>query len=72
MDASAEVAGEVEQLNEALRGSGSHRHLKLTVLRGGDGQFLIVIGNKSAAVAYPAEPGCPDKFRRDLDNGVFG
>lgn len=52
--------------------TGRHRSLKLSVLRSENGSSLIVISGRNAAVAYRPEPAWIERFKENLDNGVFG
>lgn len=49
-----------------------HRSLKLCVLRGENGDSLIVISGRNAAVAYRPGPAWIERFKENLDSGLFG
>jgi hypothetical protein len=49
-----------------------HRSLKLTVLRSENGASLIVISGRNAAVAYRPGPAWIERFKANLDSGLFG
>lgn len=53
-------------------GAGRHRSLKLTVLRGENGSSVIVISSRNAAVAYRPDPAWIERFKENLDSGLFG
>ncbi len=52
--------------------AGRHRSLKLNVVRGENGVSLIVISGRNAAVAYRPDAAWIERFKENLDSGVFG
>jgi hypothetical protein len=61
-----------ERLPPETEPASRHRSLKLSVISAEDGQLLVVISNSNAAAAYRAEAGWPEKFKQNLDEGLFG
>ena len=70
MESTRTRAGTFEQA--VAQRAGRHRSMKLNVVRGENGISLIVISGRNAAVAYRPDAAWIERFKENLDSGVFG